>query len=711
MKNIFKSIMAFVAGAFVFTSCVDFSNDLLSDNVVNLSQSTMSFAAQPADCKTVTVNLEGDWIAVLPSDCDWLTVKPSFGRGKQEVKVYAKDNLDGTGALAGPRKSQVNFSTTGGTSVLAVSQMGDITKNSSKTYAKATEVTPGGSYLLVVKNGADYYIGTPVATTSTYAYLLKYDVTDKVDADGNIVMPNGSYAFTFEPSATAGAYILRQADGEALWQNASYNNFYTDVTPTEGFNWTPAVQDDGTFIITNELGKWLQYSLTYSSFGGYSASQDNALLPYLYGNADKALEVSPKAVELTDGDLEETFTIVVPSDLADAVPADEWITLVGSETDGTNTTLTFKVQKNPDLAVRTGSILVGTVDAVATVNVTQPARAVTPEDITDKTVAEFNACEKGDFLYRVTGVISEIANAEKGRFYIKDYSGETYVYNMSGFAESGAKVNDIVTVIGKRDQYNTTIEMTSAYFDKNESGAAKITPVTTITPTEFLTKEDSKTVWYCTTGTITTIDNATYGNIHITDGTSEIYVYGLYPGYGATGDARKNFIATAGIQVGDEVTVIGYKDTYKGTVEYCGGVYVSHSTPTPPSSKGTAENPYTIAEVVEYCSTLTGNSPEDVYVAGTVCELTKYNYGEKYNTASFWLSDDGTTNGAKFEAYSIYYMNNAAHSTSVAWPVETGVTITVGQKIVLCGKVTTYNGVAETASKKAHIVSIDGKTE
>jgi len=60
-----------------------------------------------------------------------------------------------------------------------------------------------------------------------------------------------------------------------------------------------------------------------------------------------------------------------------------------------------------------------------------------------------------------------------------------------------------------------------------------------------------------------------YGNMFITDGTNELYVYGCYPGWGATGDDRKFLVADNGLEVGDEITMIGYKDTYKGVVELC----------------------------------------------------------------------------------------------------------------------------------------------
>ena len=35
-------------------------------------------------------------------------------------------------------------------------------------------------------------------------------------------------------------------------------------------------------------------------------------------------------------------------------------------------------------------------------------------------------------------------------------------------------------------------------------------------------------------------------------------------------------VKAANIEVGDKLTMIGYKDTYKGLVELCGGIYFSH---------------------------------------------------------------------------------------------------------------------------------------
>ena len=194
--------------------------------------------------------------------------------------------------------------------------------------------------------------------------------------------------------------------------------------------------------------------------------------------------------------------------------------------------------------------------------------------IIDATIAEFNAAQVGNTQYRIKGVISKVDNASRGRFHIKDFSGETYVYNLADFESKGVKEGDIVTVVGKRDQYNETIELTSGVIED-------ITFVEEVSIAEFLAKPDSKDAYYKVTGTVKDLlsDKGAendYGNLHITDGTNDLYVYGCYPGYGATGDARKGFVKAANIEVGDQLTMIGYKSTYNGLIELCGGIYFSH---------------------------------------------------------------------------------------------------------------------------------------
>ena len=80
------------------------------------------------------------------------------------------------------------------------------------------------------------------------------------------------------------------------------------------------------------------------------------------------------------------------------------------------------------------------------------------------------------------------------------------------------------------------------------------------------------------TGEITSIANESYGNLYLKDGDSEIYVYGCYPGYGATGSNRQGLIAEKGIKVGDKLTIIATKGSYAGAVQLTNGFYFSHES-------------------------------------------------------------------------------------------------------------------------------------
>lgn len=188
------------------------------------------------------------------------------------------------------------------------------------------------------------------------------------------------------------------------------------------------------------------------------------------------------------------------------------------------------------------------------------------------TVSEFLAAAEDGTQYRLTGVITKLYSSDKqGKsFYVADYSGEVLIYRAEGFIEAGAKVGDVVTVVGKRTSYKETPQMGSCTF---EELTHVVTPVTIA---EFLTKEDNPNVYYMVTGTLDEIANSTYGNVYLTDGDQRLYVYGCYPGWGATGDARKYCLENEEIEVGDKLTVIGVKSTYKDTPQLANGIYFSH---------------------------------------------------------------------------------------------------------------------------------------
>ena len=251
--------------------------------------------------------------------------------------------------------------------------------------------------------------------------------------------------------------------------------------------------------------------------------------------------------------------------------AKNWLAITNI-TSGSNPTVTVHANANAggdrsaEVTFKTNS---GSQESAVTATINQKGAIV------EVTCAEFLEAEESETLYRITGVIQKVAKADYGNVYIRDWTGEAYVYGIGAkgdFQALGLKEGDIVTVVGKRSSYSGSPQMKGGQYEKH-------IPVTDISIAEFLTKPDDKNVYYRLTGLITDIDNPTYGNLTLSDiaAGADVYVYGCYSGWGATGDNRKGWLATAGIEVEDYLTIIGYKDTFNGKIELCGGIYFSHT--------------------------------------------------------------------------------------------------------------------------------------
>ena len=78
------------------------------------------------------------------------------------------------------------------------------------------------------------------------------------------------------------------------------------------------------------------------------------------------------------------------------------------------------------------------------------------------------------------------------------------------------------------------------------------------------------------TGEISSIATGDYGNLWLKDGDDEIYSYGCYPGWGATGNDRKFLVVDKGLKVGDQLTVIAPKGSYGGSPQLSNSIYFSH---------------------------------------------------------------------------------------------------------------------------------------
>ena len=251
------------------------------------------------------------------------------------------------------------------------------------------------------------------------------------------------------------------------------------------------------------------------------------------------------------------------------IPADaqSWLGVINS-TIGANPIVTLRASANAG-GERSATVTFKTTDGKK--EYSAQATIVQAGAIVDASVADFLAAPVGDALYRLTGVITKVEKAEYGNIYIRDYSGQVYIYGIGekgAFEASGLVEGDIVTLVGKRGEYKGTAQMVKAQTDSYNKVYEK-------TIAEFLAEPDDSQLYYRVTGIVDEIANDTYGNLYLKDGDTRLYVYGCYPGWGATGDARNGAVAMFGISVGDKLTVIGPRSVYKDVPQVNGGVFFS----------------------------------------------------------------------------------------------------------------------------------------
>lgn len=317
-----------------------------------------------------------------------------------------------------------------------------------------------------------------------------------------------------------------------------------------------------------------------------------------------------------------------------------------------------------------------------------------------------------------------------------DASNKLLVYRGMGFG--GAKVNstddlkvgDEVVVMGKLINYSGKYEVTQGSKIVVRNGQSSVTTGTpegegtlqspynvaaalklvsalpADVPTEnalYVKGKISK---------INSVETATFGNANYyisDDGTEngQILIFqSLYLG-------NVKFTSADQIKVGDEVIIYGKFVNFKGNTPETVGKGTSYiyslngktqgggseggTTTGEAKGDGTKNNPYNALGAKAFAGKLESGqtSTEEVYIKGKISSI-KYNFSAEFGTATFNISDDGKA-ANEFIIYSTLYLNNEKYTA--------GDLLSVGDDVVILGKVTNYNGTLETASRASYIYS------
>lgn len=323
-----------------------------------------------------------------------------------------------------------------------------------------------------------------------------------------------------------------------------------------------------------EVGDIISFEGPWTSYGNF----DDVTILSLEKSLIKLEKVLPSTPLPLDGGVATALLTIKEGDLTIEIPeADQaWLTAGEPTSIGGMTSVELTAAANEGGA-RTSTVTfkvnVDGKDYIAMADIEQLGA------IAEVSVADFLAAPEGTSLYKLKGVVKNIANTTYGNFDLVDATGSVYVYGLTGagttgsndksFASLGINEGDVVTIVGTRTSYKDTPQVGGTAYLVSHDVAATVSTVA-----DFLAQSVSGDKWYKLTGTISNLANETYGNFDLVDESGSVYVYGLTSSLVAKND--KSF-SSLGLKEGDKVTLVGTRADYNGTAQVGGpAYYISH---------------------------------------------------------------------------------------------------------------------------------------
>ena len=291
--------------------------------------------------------------------------------------------------------------------------------------------------------------------------------------------------------------------------------------------------------------------------------------------------------------------------------------------------------------------------------------------------------------YRVTGVVTGIANTVYGNWYMNDGTGEIYIYGTldksgkdgqnNSIAAWGIEVGDEVTVEGPKTTYNGTVELVNVTVLNINKSLIKIDSVSTTKALPAEGGEMSVILSVKGNGVSVNIPEEAKDWLVITGMNQNEVKFRAMPNEGDFRKATVTFTTTDGKKTYTAQTVI--------------------SQEAMPDAPGSEAKPFTVAEAIAKCQEIGATASDQLFYAkGKISGIKEVS--TKYGNATFNISDDG-----KDENFLTCYRCNSVGGEKFAAEDE----ISVGDEVIICGKLVNYtkDGVSTPQfAQGCYIVSI-----
>lgn len=519
LKNLFLGSFALTAMLFA-QSCDDKNDGPTGAPSIELSTQTLDFEKNGGP-QTIKLTATRDWnVTNVP---DWIAVDPKSGKPAENKEVTITV-LENTGM---DRSQDIKFTIGFDAKTLTINQKG----------------TGSASEMIVYHNDFDKEKATQ--TDKKWPFLDSFEGWKNAKGSGAGSETYAYNAVTVRANSTSGSsysdYSGSDANNLFFGSNAYFSvqgiKLSSEVNYTLSFGAEKYNKDNGSLFkhdefhvyISNDAKKWVE-------------------LEYAFPNGDKEGRWDLAKSNFTVPEGTSSLSIYIKADLASSYRLDDLDLSVATSA---GTVIDFS--KGIDLGTGGGET-------------PGPGEDYTKAE--SKTVAEFIAAANKSTYYKLKGTVSKF-NPTYCSFDLTDETGTIYVYSVADkTAWSTVKDGGIVEIAGIYDYFadKSKHEVVKAQF---LSFTEATTPVEIVNATvaEFIAAEKSVTKKYRVSGTITEIQNPTYGNLKLKDDTGEVLIFGVKKDK----DAANTSFSELGAEVGDKLTVVGFRDEYNGTIEMTSG--------------------------------------------------------------------------------------------------------------------------------------------
>ena len=562
IKNLFYALMvpfAFLA----FWACQD---EPVLPPAVNLAEDQATINAG-GEATSVLIKPTRDWTATVAEGGEWLTVTPSSGAASGEAVVEVKLSADPNEGE--DRSVKVTFTAGNINEILTVTQEGSGGQGGDDPDIEEGVITIAEFLSKPVDNTVYYKL----KGTMNDLFNTEYGNFHLVDATGDVLV----YGLTAE----------KQSSNDKSFSTLGLQE--GDVIVIEGYRdeFNGEAQVGGAYYIGKGSGE-----------GGDTPDPEPGDYVSIADIRAKAPATQADSVWMDDGVAIKAF--VVSSIEANTLTSKKNV-YVQDETGGLQIRFTSDVTWNfgDELSIDISGAKMKYYGGALQIENLSNSKA---EVLSTGNTVEAKQVSVADFMegkYESQYVALpdvQVVEADLGKTFVmgsshtsinvEDITGHSFVIFSSKYTVFGTEQvpQGAGTLKGVSMVYNGTMQigltskddyagMTGARFDGQGGDTPDPGEIEEVTIAEFLAKAEGET-YYKLTGTVTSIENDSWGNLTIEDESGNVYVYGVAKDKASVGSGPS--FSGLGVEVGDILTIAGKRASFQGDPQVGDAYYISH---------------------------------------------------------------------------------------------------------------------------------------